>query len=112
MELVEIYVPTSRVTGINLKRARTIKIPKYEYDAIRHLIVETLQAENEVSLESLITIGTQELVGIRQVGQLSWLIIQVKNDLEFRDLIRISFDDRRNQIINLRSRKRNQLLGS
>jgi hypothetical protein len=112
MEFVDIYVPTSRVPGINLRRAKTIKIPKYEYDAIRNLIIETLESENEVSLEKLITKGVQKLVGVRQVGQMSWLIIQVKNDLEFREQIQSSFDDSRNQLIKLRSRKRNQLTGT
>ncbi len=112
MELVEIYVPATRAQGISLRRARTIQIPKYEYEAIRNLIVETLLAENEISLARLITIGLQKLNGNRQRGQLSWLIIQVKNDLEFRDQIQTAFDNSRNQLITLRNRKLNQPTGT
>ena len=101
MEFVEVYVPTAKVRMVKSRGARTMRVPRKDYEPIAELITEALEKHKELSLNRLIELGVKKFPE-RQSGQLTWLIIQVKNDLEFRELIDVFIDESRNQYIKLR----------
>lgn len=101
MEFVDVYMPTAKVKVVRTKGARVMRIPKKDYEPIAHLITNALQKHKELSLNRLIDLGVRQFPE-RQSGQVSWLIIQVKNDMEFRELIDVFIDGSRNQYIKLR----------
>lgn len=93
MDFVEVYTLK--------KRNKKIRISKDIYEPVRNLILNALKNEDEISLNRLIEIGEQEL-GIDYAPDLSWLIVQVKNDLLYREDIAIDIDENRNQQIKLK----------
>jgi hypothetical protein len=101
MEFVEVYVPTAKVRMVNTRGARVMRILRKDYEPIVELINTLLQKHKELSLHRLIDLGVKHFPE-RQSGHLTWLIVQVKNDMEFRELIDVFIDDSRNQFIKLR----------
>lgn len=101
MEFVEVYVPTAKVRMVRAKGARVMRIPRKDYEPIFEMIMRALANNNEISLNALIDTGIHRFPE-RQSGQLTWLIIQVKNDLEFKDIIDVFIDADRNQYIRLK----------
>ena len=104
MEFVEVYVPTAKVRMVRAKGARVMRILKKDYEPIAELITNALQKHKELSLNRLIDLGVRQFPE-RQSGHLTWLIIQVKNDMEFREVIDVFIDESRNQFIKLRHSK-------
>jgi hypothetical protein len=96
-----VYVPTAKVRMVKAKGARVMRVLRKDYEPIAALITSTLEKHKELSLNRLIDLGVKKFPE-RQSGQLTWLIIQVKNDLEFRELIDVFIDEARNQYIKLR----------
>ena len=101
MEFVEVYVPTGKVRMVKARGARVMRILRKDYEPIAELITTALEKHKELSLNRLIDLGVKKFPE-RQSGPLTWLIIQVKNDLEFRELIDVFIDEERNQYIKLR----------
>lgn len=101
MEFVEVYVPTAKVRMVKARGARVMRILRKDYEPISEMITSVLEKHKELSLNRLIEMGVRKFPG-RQSGQLTWLIIQVKNDMEFRELIDVFIDESRNQYIRLR----------
>lgn len=101
MEFVEVYVPTAKVRMVRARGARVTRILRKDYEPIADLITTALQKHKELSLNRLIDLGVRQFPD-RQSGHLTWLIIQVKNDMEFRELIDVFIDESRNQFIKLR----------
>lgn len=104
MEFVEVYVPTAKVRMVKARGARVMRILRKDYEPIAEMITQVLGKHKELSLNRLIEVGMKKFPD-RQSGQLTWLIIQVKNDMEFRELIDVFIDESRNQYIKLRSAK-------
>lgn len=102
MEFVELYVPTAKLRLVRTKGARVMRVLRKDYEPIADLITSALRKHKELSLNRLIDMGIKRFPE-RQSGQLTWLIIQVKNDLEFRELIDVFIDESRNQYIKLRA---------
>ena len=102
MEFVEVYVPTAKVRMVKARGARVMRILRKDYEPIADLITSALGKHKELSLNRLIDLGVKRFPE-RQTGNLTWLIIQVKNDLEFRELIDVFIDESRNQYIKLRN---------
>jgi len=101
MEFVEVYVPTAKVRMVRPKGARVMRIPKKDYEPIADMITTALRKHKELSLNRLIDMGVRQFPD-KQSAQLTWLIIQVKNDMEFRELIDVFIDESRHQFIKLR----------
>jgi hypothetical protein len=101
MEFVEVYVPTTKVRMVKAKGARVMRVLRKDYEPIAELITTALEKHKELSLNRLIDLGVKKFPE-RQSGNLTWLIIQVKNDLEFREFIDVFIDEERNQYIKLR----------
>ena len=101
MEFVEVYVPTAKVRMVKAKGARVMRVLRKDYEPIAELITSALEKHKELSLNRLIDLGVKKFPE-RQSGQLTWLIIQVKNDLEFREIIDVFIDEARNQYIKLK----------
>lgn len=101
MEFVDVYVPAAKVRMVKVKGARVMRIPRKDYEPIAELITSALQKHKELSLNRLIDLGVKHFPE-QQSGHLTWLIIQVKNDMEFRELIDVFIDESRNQYIKLR----------
>lgn len=97
MEFVEIYTLS--------KKIKKIKVFKEDYEVIHNLILSVLSAEHEVSLKRLMEIGEEKL-GSEYPTNLSWLIVQIKNDLAYRQHVMVKIDQERNQIIRLKKNRR------
>ncbi|HTF17672.1 MAG TPA: hypothetical protein VK658_06345 [Chryseolinea sp.] len=102
MEFVEVYVPTAKVRMVRTKGARIMRILRKDYEPIAEMITSALGRHKELSLHRLIDLGVRRFPE-RQSGHLTWLIIQVKNDMEFRELIDVFIDESRNQYIKLKN---------
>jgi hypothetical protein len=101
MDFVEVYLPTAKVRMVKARGARVMRILRKDYEPIADLITTALEKHKELSLHRLIDLGVKRYPE-RQSGHLTWLIIQVKNDMEFRELIDVFIDEDRNQYIKLR----------
>ena len=101
MDFVEVYAPKAKVRMVKARAARVMRVPRKDYELIAELITTALETHKELSLNRLIDLGVKKFPE-RQSGQLTWLIIQVKNDLEFHELIDVFIDEARNQYIKLR----------
>ncbi|MGC3947069.1 MAG: hypothetical protein QM762_21550 [Chryseolinea sp.] len=98
MDFVELYTPLARIKVA--KRPKTLRIAKDEYDLISEFIVASLK-RRELTLSKLLEMGNA-LRGDRPSAPFNWLIIQVKNDLELKEVIQITIDEDRNQVMRLR----------
>lgn len=102
MEFIDVFVPTTKVKMVKAKGARVMRILRKDYEPIAEMITTALEKHKELSLNDLIDLGAKKFPE-RQTSQLTWLIIQVKNDMEFRELIDVFIDESRSQYIRLKS---------
>jgi hypothetical protein len=101
MEFVEMYVPTAKVRMVKARGARVTRMLRKDYEPIAELITSALAKHKELSLHRLIDLGVKRFAD-RQSSQVTWMIIQVKSDMEFRELIDVFIDESRIQYIKLR----------
>lgn len=101
MEFIDVFVPTTKVKMVRAKGARVMRILRKDYEPITELITTALEKHKELSLNRLIDLGIKKFPE-RQASQVTWLIIQVKNDMEFRELIEVFIDESRSQYIRLK----------
>jgi len=85
-------------------KPKKIKIQKDVYDAVLDILFSCLVKENEVSLHRLIQIG-EERIDFYDRSDLPWAIVQIKNDLLYKQVLTVKIDSDRNQIIRLKYRK-------
>lgn len=93
MEMIDVYT-------LN-KRKNKIKLRKDIYEPVKELIMSSLKLHREITLQRLIEIGEEKLTICYPLG-ISWLVVQVKNDLVYRGEVTIDIDEERNQLIRLR----------
>ncbi|HEY5825250.1 MAG TPA: hypothetical protein VIT44_12840 [Cyclobacteriaceae bacterium] len=91
-------------------KPKKIKIQKELYDAVLELLYALLAEENEISLQRLIQIG-EERIDFYERADLPWAIVQIKNDLLFKQVLAVKIDDSRNQLVYLKDRQRSLKLG-
>lgn len=92
------------------KRPKKIRVPQALYKAVTDLIYTSLATETEISLQRLIEIG-EATIDTDDRTDLPWLIVQIKNDLLYRQLVLITIDRERNQLIRFKKRRASLALG-
>ena len=77
---------------------------KVHYEVIASFIFNVLkdQPENEIALNELLEIAHPKLDNQFQ-GDVSWFLLQVKQDLEARNVIKTTLTHSRNQFIRLKN---------
>jgi len=91
-------------------KPKKIKIQKELYDAVLDLLYSVLAEEKKVSLQRLIQIG-EEKISFYDPTDLPWAIVQIKNDLLFKQVLAVKIDNNRNQLVYLKNRQRSLKLG-
>jgi hypothetical protein len=91
-------------------KPKKIKIQKELYDAVLDLLYSSLAEEKEISLQRLIEIG-EERIDFYDPVDLPWAIVQIKNDLLFKQVIAVKIDNNRNQVVYLKDRQRSLKMG-
>ena len=91
-------------------KPKKIKIQKELYDAVLDLLYSSLAEEKEISLQRLIEIG-EEKIDFYDPIDLPWAIVQIKNDLLFKQVLAVKIDANRNQLVYLKDRQRSLKMG-
>lgn len=90
-------------SSIPLLGRRGLSIPREIYLGICDFIVGVLESEKEIHLFELLERTKRELEGDVR-GELPWYILNVKQDLEARDIIQVNWGKERVPFIQLKRR--------
>jgi hypothetical protein len=92
--------------GTARKHARWIR--KNEYEKFYDLIIAELNLKREVRLQDLIDIAAVRMAREFPIN-FSWLLLQVKHDMEARGIIQSSLDIMRTQMIRMKENEKSYL---
>lgn len=90
-------------TGLPYKRNNSL-LPVEHYEIIKNFIVSVFVEERSLTLSELLQKSSCPTLPISNVPSLSTKVLMVKNDLEARDLLMLSFDLDHTQTIRLKKR--------
>jgi hypothetical protein len=80
-------------------------INKMEYEKFYELILAELSLKYEVRLQELLDIAAIRMAREFPIN-FSWLLLQVKHDMEARGIIQSKLDNMRNQVIKMKEREK------
>jgi hypothetical protein len=73
---------------VNKKNRRPVHLSRETYESIFNLITSTLNEKGEITVNQLLDYTLQDK-SIKIKGDLGWLLLQVKQDLEARGIIKV-----------------------
>lgn len=99
---------SDRIELHTINGRRRQSLPKKQYDDLSNFILQTLKKKNHVTLTELMELANKEFYHPFS-GDVSWPLLSVKQDLQARGLIEISFEKKRVQMISSKNTTKNNL---